>query len=392
MIIWSVLLVPILSCLILLVGWKHKIVWWEILLPLVFSIILIFTSKAMIDWINTDAIEYLTGYVTKVKYFEDWNEKVSCRHPKYCTRPQSYSYSCGTSKSPRICSGVRIQRYQCGYQHAYDVDYHPEYWEADTNIGYSAYISKAYFDSKVSIWKNKQFKDMHRNYHTNDGDQYFSDFDKTDENLDEMSFEHHYTNRIKNSNNVFNFNPVSEKDFQTYGLYNYPGIDNNHNQITVLGYNNVETNHWMKVLNSRLGQAKQVKLFILVYKNKGLISSIKQEDYWKGSNQNEVIITIGINDLNEIQWAKTFSWSTDHSVKSELTNYILDDKILNLGKDKILGMKEIIARTFKRKDFHDFDYITIEPSMTALVIVFLLVILLNVGIGYFVIKNQYENY
>lgn len=388
MIIWSVLLVPIISSLILLVVWKHRLVWWEILLPLTFSSLLIFISKATIDWVNTTSTEYLTGYVTAVKYFEDWNERVSCRHPKYCTRRVSYTYSCGSAKSPRTCSGTRSESYQCGYQHAYDVDYHSEYWEADTNIGRSPYISKAYFDAKVKLWNNKQFKDLHRSYHTNDGDMYYSTFDGLDEHLDEMSFAHHYTNRIKNSNNVFNFKPVSEKDFQTYGLYNYPEIDSNNNQIAVLGYNNPETNHWMKVLNARLGADKQVKLFILVYKNKGIISSIKQEDYWKGSNQNEVVLTIGINDANEIQWVKTFSWSTNHSVKTDLTSYILEDKVLNLNKDKILGMKEIINQTFKRRDFREFDYITIEPSNFALAVTFLLTLALNLVIGYIVVKND----
>lgn len=390
MIIWLVVLVPIISSLILLFLWKHKIVWWEILLPLVFSIILIFISKFTIEWINTSATEYLTGYVTSVKYVEDWNERVSCRHPKYCSRTVPYTYSCGSGKTIRMCTGVRTQTYQCGWLHAYDVDYHPEYWEADTNIGVSSYITKSYFDSKVVLWNNKNFKDLHRNYHTNDGDMYFSLFPGDDERLDEMSFAHSYENRIKNSNNVFNFKPVTDKEFHTFGLYNYPEIDNNRNQISVLGYRNAETDHWMKVLNSRLGAAKQVKLFILIYKNKGITSSIKQEDYWKGSNQNEVVLTIGINALNEIQWARTFSWSTDHLVKTELTDYVLNDKVLNLGKDKILGMKEIINENFKRRDFHEFDYITIEPSLFALIMTFILTILLNVGIGYFVIKNQYE--
>lgn len=378
MIIWAALLIPIFSSIILLVFWHHKIIWWELLVPLGFSLILITISKLIVDDVNTRATEYITGYVTRVNYFEDWNERVHCRHPRYCTR-------CSGSGKHRSCSS-----YICGYHHPYDVDYHPEYWEANTNIDMSARVSKQYFENKVAIWNNKTFRDMHRSYHTNDGDSYFTTFDNLDTHLDEMSFTESYVNKIKNSSTIFNYKPVTPKEIEHYGLYDYPGIDSNQNQKHILGYNNFVTDQYLKVLNGRLGWKKQVKFFILVYKNKDIKSSMKQEALWKGGNKNEVVLTIGIDDSNNIQWVRTFTWSKKHIIKSEINSFMLQDKVLNLDKEKIYGLQNLIDKYYIRRNFSEFDYITIEPSTTAVVITFLLTILLNIGLAIFLIKNEFD--
>jgi hypothetical protein len=49
-----------------------------------------------------------------------------------------------------------------------------------------------------------------------------------------------------------------------------------------------------------------------------------------------------------------------------------------------------VKTSFERKQFVEFDYLTIEPSTAAVIWVFVIVILINVGISFFVVKNEWE--
>lgn len=390
--IWLACIIPVITAGILYFFYEHKVTTKEFFIPFVASILFIVISYGVSVHISTTDTEYLTYYITQTRYYEDWNERVSCRHPKYCTRTRSYS--CGDSKSRRTCTGT--ERYQCGYQHSYDVDYHPEEWSVIDNAKNEKSVSQSWFQSHSTLWNNKKFVDLHRNYHTNDGDMYTSDWDGREETMETRSDSHSYTNKVAATNNTFTFEVVTEQERKNEGLFEYPNFVRQpgtsiYDLTYLLGYNDPNAEKALKLLNAKVGLSKQATIFIHVFKNKSVRSSILQEAYWKGGNKNEINITLGIDESNAIQWVRVFSWTEVEKVKVELKDLFESSKTVSTLPETIKKAEPIITESYKRKSFSDFDYINVQPSTMCILVTFLLTTLINAGVGYFVVKQDVFN-
>ena len=120
MLTYTLLAIPILLTILMFIFYKHEVVWWEYLINFGVAIICIFASKAIIEHTQVTDTEYLGGWATEVRYYEDWNEYIH----RTCTR----SVSCGKN-----CT--RTVSYDCSY-----VSYHPQYWEMRNSNGSSVRI------------------------------------------------------------------------------------------------------------------------------------------------------------------------------------------------------------------------------------------------------------
>lgn len=361
---------------------KHKTVWWEFTVPIGASIIFILIAKAIsINSLTSDE-EWLGGYVTEVRYYQAWNEKVSCRHPKMCSR-----YSCSGSGKSRRCG---THTYQCGWKHAYDVDYHPEHWTAETTLKQFD-ISKSRFNELVRKFGTPQiFVDLHRNYHTIDGDMYTAKWGGEDLKLEPVTVSESYENRPKGSRSVFHFQEVDSFDIKTYKPFDYPKIYNDFHQIGILGYHDPVAEQKLQVLNAKLGRPKQVRVFILVFKDIPFDAGRIQERYWEGSNKNEFIITVGIDKNDKVLWSYDFSWTEVEETKVETREFILQQDKLDLSAIVDFTYKEINDK-WVRNDFKKFDYLTIEPTMTQVFVIFVLTLLINVGLSFWIVLNDIDD-
>ena len=119
MIIWFALIIPVLTVFAMAYMWRHKITWAEMFLPIGVSILLIGCSKFFSEMYQTRDIEYWNSYIVRATYYEDWNEIVYCRHPKYRTETRTQTY---TDSSGRIRTRTYTEQVFDGYMHAYDVD------------------------------------------------------------------------------------------------------------------------------------------------------------------------------------------------------------------------------------------------------------------------------
>ena len=50
-----------------------------------------------------------------------------------------------------------------------------------------------------------------------------------------------------------------------------------------------------------------------------------------------------------------------------------------------------INENYKRREFKEFSYLSVEPSLTAIIITFVLSILINVGLSIYIITNEFNN-
>lgn len=383
MIIYGALIIPIVVIVFLMVFFRREVTWWEYAATIGIPAVFILIFKLSIEKLQTSDTEYWGSWITQSQYFEDWDEEVPCRHPipcshtKYCTDSKGRSYACGTEHS------------NDGYYHLYDVDYHPPYWIINGSGGEEFSISQAEFERLAKKFENRTFVDLHRSYHSKDGDKYITLYDNSDARLETITTVHTYENRVKAANSVFNFPEVTEEQKKIYHLYDYPkpvGF----RCMPILGEvpgcttcANWKLDFW----NGRLGKSKEVRMWILMYKNLPKDAGLLQEAYWKGGNKNEFILTIGVDSTYRVKWVHPISWTTAASLKIEARNFISSMDTLDMDKT-VDWLGHNIQEKFERKHFREFSYLDVDPPDWAIIVTYFVTLLITIGWALFSVRND----
>lgn len=380
--IWYIEFIPILTIAFLLVLWKEKLAFWELGVLLALPLMIIGIAKySSVTYQVTDT-EYWGGVATQAIYSEPWDEYISktCSRECCCTTDSKGNRSCGT------------EYYDCSY-----VENHPAYWRIGNNVGESLDIGSSYFEALALRWKSRRWVDMHRNYYTQRGDAYYSDWDWNRDTFEPTVSDHYYENRVQASDSIFKFIDIPEDVARKKGLFAYPPITG-YSQKVILGGDDTVAESNLQYLNGMLGKRKQVKVFILVYKGKPIQQAEDQKNFWKGGNKNELVIPIGISSDGLVQWCMPFSWApsnTHEASEVETLKIELRDHVIQQGK---LDLQELttwlypqIEQHWHRKHFKEFSYLTVEPSGRAVVISFIFVLIVCVGWAVFSVINPFDN-
>jgi hypothetical protein len=366
MLIWLNLLIPLFAVLVLFVFFKKRMVWWEYLLVFGIPIVLILACKYTAVFIQTGTKEWWNSYVTGAAYYEDWDEWVV----QTCTR----TVSCG-----KDCETVEV--YDCSHN-----EYHPPEWKITDNIGQTYSVSREFYEFLVKLWANQKFTDLHRDYDSNDGDMYSTVYDGRFEHLIPLCSQHTYINKVRSSRSIFNFQEISKEDVKRYGLYDYPKTDLlNYNPI--LGWDNRNHSDLLRKWNGKLGAYKRVHMLVLVFHDKPSETGLMQEAYWKGGNKNEFILCIGIDKNRKIRWTKVISWTDVQALKVTVARKVKEMDTLNMPA-VIDTMVNRVNSQFIKKDFRDFNYLSVEPSDMALLITALITLTIVLGLSIFCVVND----
>ena len=261
---------PFIISIILLIFFKKYIVWWEYICLVGISILFTFLLKsAFVASLEYDT-EYLGGYITKITHYDEWDEWIH----KTCTR----RVPCGRdSKGNTI---YRTETYDCSYR-----EYHPERWTYTDNYNREEYFyNKSYFDAAMKELGHPKmvFRDMHRKYYRIDGDAQDYYYDGTPQHLRALVWKNSYQNKILASHSIFKFEDIDDDDADSLGLFRYPDVNDN-DQAVILGFKaGKEVHKQYKYINSIYGARKQFRIYVLVFRNKPLEISEKQNSYWQG--------------------------------------------------------------------------------------------------------------
>jgi hypothetical protein len=341
--IYLTLLIPLIIIVVLKLLFGQEIKWKEAIICVLVAALVMLSFRFIALWLLPKDREFLNGYITQARYYEDWNELVT------------HYYTTGKTTSVY-----------------YTVDVHPEYWLADTNCFGVISISKQQYDKYVSMWNNKKFQELNRNYYSKDGNEYYSDYDNKFENIIPLTKINYYENRITHSKNVFNYEQLNSQEVSQ--VYKYPDLnifDLSNNFQYLIGINDNKANHLLASWNAKLGAIKRVAIFLLIYPNKLQDVSFLQERYWQGGNKNELVVCVGIDSKNNITWSRVFSWTTSEGLKPSLSSSIMsmkkfdDIKIINL-------IGELTNKLWVKRDFREFNYITVDvPTWVNVIIVLL---------------------
>ncbi len=374
MVILFACLIPIITSIILYLFFQHKVLWWEFGIVFLASIITVFTAKLAVEHTSIQSEEYWGAFVDKVEYYEEWDEWID----DTCTRScccDSKGENCGTEK------------YDCSYR-----KHHDPYWEITTTIGETISITKKEYARIKNLFKNETFSELNRDYYRIDGDKYGCTWDKDSALTVPVTTLHYYENRVKASDaSVFHFDDLEEDEIARYDLKEYPPIKDNYKMDAIIGdssHDAIVANKKLKYINGALGHSKEVCVFVLVFKNQPLEAAFKQEAHWKGANMNEMVVCVGIDDERNVGWCKVISWTPNEALKGDIRDIINSQKKLSLSKfaDKL----QPALASFQRRDFKEFDYLTVEPSWTAIIVSYVIVIIVNILVSAYVIHNEHE--
>lgn len=364
MLIWLAMIIPILTLVVLFLFFRHKTSWWEFIVPVIVSIICIVGCKLTSYYSATLATEYWTNYVVKAEYYEEWDEEET----------EIVTVDDGNGKSHTETRTHTVT--------------HPPEWKATLNDNETVIsISQELYDELSQRWKNNVFVDMHRHYHTKDGDKYETEYNKDESKMEVIVTSHSYVNKVKASSSIFKFKEV---DKDTSMVYDYPVLADFYMPSIIGNAKYKDTaNRLLDIANAKYGMSKECRMFMLLFKNQPLQVAIDQENYWKGGNKNELVICLGLNNTDEIDWCYVFSWSEKDRMKVNLRNFAIEMKPFNLVEYTKFAIEEMKAQ-FTRKNWSDFDYLTVDVSGFAVAMTFLITILVNLGLSIWIIFNQFE--
>ena len=383
---WYALLIPLIGTIITYRLWPRQIAVWEIFIPTAVSALAILVSYLLIKEVSMKDVEYNGHMVVRARYYEYWCTWVE----QTCTR----QVPCGTDSkgNTQYCT----ETYDCSY-----CDEHSPYWEAYTDDGLSFGISQDYYNRLVSQWTaSPKFIDMDRRIRTHgwfskcgqDGNAYEISWNGKTETSEGAVTEHSFVNRVKVSHSAFRYETIEKELADSLGLYDYPGTYSFYKQHCLLSrdFKFSELEHRkLEYLNASLGPKNKVKIFTLIFKDKPMDIAFKQEQYWEGGNQNELVVCIGVDSRRNIQWVKPFSWCDNKRITVDTREDIADSKVLNV--DTLFSVySRNVPRFFHYKSFKDFNYLSFEPTSGQLWFVYILTLIVTVATSWFVVTNEVE--
>jgi len=376
--LWLSLILPLILVAVLLINksFRKRTAIWEPIVPFAVVLLIIVFFK----WIGVSSVtkdyEYWGNYVVETRYYEPWDEYIQ----QTCTR----SYACGTDANGNTT--YCTETYDCSY-----VDYHSEYWSIILNDKSEIRISESYYNKLVNQFgSSKIFVNMYRDYHSQDGDMYATDYLETYETFEPWMSKHKYKNKVQASTSTFNFTKVSEEDVKTYNLFEYPDVnDGELNAILTHGYEITKAEQdKFNYLNGKLGMEKQVRVWILLFEPDEKKSVYLQESYWVGGNKNEFVICLGMNYDGTVQWYEPFGWNKEKLIEIETRDYLLSGDTLDF-LDFGDFMYNQVEKNWVRTSFEEFEYLTIEPPLWAILGTWIVSFLLSIGIGVWIVLNKF---
>ena len=368
-------IIPFFVAIILFLFFRRKVVWWEYVVLIIPSLLFSLLIKLCIVSYNVSDTEYLGGYVTKIIYYEEWDEMV--------LRTKTRRVPCGRDSNGH--TQYRTETYT-----VWERDYHPERWVYINNEdNFEHHISKELYNKiKFRLNSPTVFKDMKRNYHRIDGDAYVTMYDGSIEHLYDITWSHKYKNKVQasQSNTIFKMLDIDKEMADSLGLYEYPEITDLA-QNPILGRNvSKEELQIFRYINAMKGKKNEFRTYVLFFNYDEFDKSELQKSYWQNGNKNEFIVCLGMKG-DSVVWTNSFSWCDMPKLEVKTRSYFIDNPKLDLVKYGT-WLNNNIDENWLRKEFEDFKYIDIELSTGQYIALFFLTIVFNIGVGIAVICNN----
>lgn len=365
-------LVPVLACLLLHFEFDYDGKWTAYLWTILWGEVTVGLLHWLFYKVYTSRTEYLGSMVRDINYEESWTELVEVSETKTDSKGNSYTVK-------------RIEE-----------RYHKEKYYFHTTRGTKIKTDYGFYSFVRDLWKLPCTELSWSGNHIKGGVRYgscyeMSDFDETErenpKNWVPITESHSYTNKVQASNSIFKFEKIDKKQASEMGLLDYPAIYS-HDAPCVLSNDILvpkAVDELFRKFNARYAPEYQMRLYILLFdSSKGISISEHQRAYWQGGNKNEFVVCIGMKSNVEIEWARAFSWADEQSKEVKTSEWLM--KHSNIDWEKFYSWLRWNLMDWKRKEFKDFDYISISLPLWQILIIFLLSIAENALAIYLIVS------
>lgn len=330
--------------------------------------------------------------ISAIEHHEFWDEEVSCRHPHYVTKTRTVTK---TDSKGRSYTTTETYQEQDGYEHAYDVDEHPEHWTAVDEYGHGHGISYSDYVSWQAVWHNEVFVNLHHtSVHSRDGNAYRCTWPGTFETIYPWSSIEQYENKVRVSRTNFGFRTA---DKATVARFPRP-VDQG--DVSVLhGYGvavDAAAEAKLRRMNADFGKTYRIHTLVLLFDcaKDGQDVMLAVRDAWQGPNKNELVVCIGMTQSGVIDWVDVMSWMDDTTIhaliRQDLTAQVTPGTAPTFNGDRLVQvLRERIPKYWQKKDFRAFDYLGVEtPWWVWLICV---IFAAGAGVGALAIIEAYED-
>lgn len=386
---YGALIIPFLFGIILYVYFKKEIVWWELIIPAASSLLFILIFKFSVKTYMVSDTEYWGNQIVKAEYYEYWET--------WITKTCAYDCNCTTDKDGRTSCQTCYR--DCSY-----CDENSAYWVAVDENGNTFSITEEYYNKLMKKWSaTPKFVELNRDIDYSggcgkDGDMYYIEWNGKIETSETCVTEHTYTNKVQASHSAFKLPYISKAEADSLRLYHYPGYYDFYKQRCVLGLEklyNADSLYYYETLfqyiNGHFGPINKVKLFVLLFYNQPYDITYKQEAFWDGGNQNELVVNISMDPkTRKIQWVRAFSWSDNKRIIVDLR-----EDISNLRTFQPAQVYNVIVKSLNgdlHKDFQkDFNYLQVDLPTWAMWVLYIVTLIITMGTSIWAIGNGIEN-
>jgi len=242
----------------------------------------------------------------------------------------------------------------------YRTQRHGPFWKVQLDDGHICKIGSSSYNHWKNIWKNETNVGEHKGSSANfakaiTGQIYACKWNDQFNTMFPWSEIHKYTNKVRRSKSVLKYKtPTKEL------IKQYPRPADNNNVSSIISYGvpiSAEDVLFMDRINAKLGRRYEIHIILMIFKNKDKSIVDDVMSAWQGTNKNELVIFMNVND-NKITWAKVESWMDNTKYHGMIADQIID-KPINIKKlgEYILAS---VGKNWHRKEFKDFEYLAVK--------------------------------
>lgn len=387
---WVMCIVPALIGAAFLY-FDKKVAWQEwlgsvgaaLLLALIFQLV---ASHGM-----TDDVETWSGYGVAAKHFSAWQEyyEYAVYRTEYYQVQETYYTTDSKGRSQSHTHMVTHSRQVFDHWEP-TTRWHSDSWTLYTTLGDIG------IDQNKYGYMTQKYNDNHAVAGTRTTWEHNSKMIAGDPNdylaenrtgwIEPVITQKHFVNKVKAAPSLFSFAKVPTN----IAVYPWPAVRDWNRSDRVMGtaQQMMDTLVWDQ-MNAVLGAAKKVNLILVGFPPGSSEDMAKwQQAKWIGGKKNDLVIAYAGGGVVPVEWVTCFGWTESELVKRNLEDLFLHNPIDHNLIPKIC--KEVTAN-YVKKNWHKFDYITIEPPAWSYWVYILVMVLVQGGLYAWFHFNEFDN-
>jgi hypothetical protein len=342
---------------------RREIVLWEWLLGASAGFITSAIFHICIITSMTGDNETWSGRATEVVFLPEWVERYTEVHTR----------TTGSGKY-RVTTTYTDVHYRT----------HPQEWQAEIDFGEHSEtrdISKSRFDEIKGLFGGQVniTKPYKSGFYSGDPNAYHTP-NKTGFIYPATTWMR-FENRVKAAPSVFSYPKVDAKA----PVFEYPSNSDGWVSNRIIGGAPIPIRLWDQ-MNARLGPSKFVNVILVGFNSADSGLASLQEAKWIGGKKNDLVLCYG-TDGKKVLWTRVFGWSEREDAKRNLETILLQNPIDISIIDKI---EYEIKKNYVIKDWHKFDYITVEPPPWTFLVLVVVMIVTQIVYYRFAFQNDSE--